>query len=343
MITYVLAKRNTPSEMGYENVHYPKTYTLPAIADVSVFDPEKREYVRRRVRYCPGEKSIFMDEQDPNSRIDKKDLSFVDGVLTINQKSKPNLAAYLAILDANGSKKDRDTGYSIKYKRFDVDVRYEEELKREERTAETMSIFMELPLEKKRAISHMMGKNTVGKSDARWTYELLASINSSEDTRAAFLDHLKDPFVETVEVIGKAEVYEMASFQDFTWKINGVRVLNVDRTRNPYMALAEFLAKNPETYYGLKRSIQGVDEDIVEEEGVYVEEQSAFEKPIDVTERSAEYIFDKCKEKGILKFYPGKGYEVVETEQLIGKSKNRSVREIEKVESLRNYLIKKLD
>lgn len=59
-------------------------------SDVSVYDRESEKV--RHIRYCPGEHTIYREEQNPNSR--REHIIFYDGMLVVPE-DKPNLFEFL--------------------------------------------------------------------------------------------------------------------------------------------------------------------------------------------------------------------------------------------------------
>lgn len=329
MITYVLSRENSAKSKGYTNVRYPKHYSLPAIAHVSVFNPDTGQYERRTIRYCKGETSIFLKDQMKESTPTKDDITFKDGRLTINEQTNPNAAQFVSLLDSNGSKSGRDTSYPIKFLRYDVNEKFEQAMEREEQKANVLQTFMNLPLEKKRALSHAMGKRTVGKDPARWTYELLQAVSSSPASISAYFQHLKDPVLDKIDIISRAETMDVARFNEFQWTINGVKVLKVDRTQNPYMEFAQFLTDNPETWNNLRSKVSKTNQDLVaaqeEEDQVDLDEFEDVYNAPDVDGIDFKEEFMKAKENGTVKFVIGKGFKITSTGKMMGKSTEKAI------------------
>lgn len=59
-------------------------------SETTLYDPEQNQV--RTIRYCPGEPSIFKDEQNTNAR--RAHVIFRDGLLAVN-RNQPNLMEFL--------------------------------------------------------------------------------------------------------------------------------------------------------------------------------------------------------------------------------------------------------
>ncbi len=64
--------------------------------ETTTYDPEKNQV--RTIRYCPGETSIFKDEQSTNAR--RSHIAFNNGLLAVN-KTQPNLMEFLDLHPGN--------------------------------------------------------------------------------------------------------------------------------------------------------------------------------------------------------------------------------------------------
>lgn len=96
--------------------HFPPSVRMPLYDEI--FDAEKG--IQRVIRYIPGEKSIYMDEQTSDEKIPKKPyyLEFIDGDKRIDGK-QTLLIKYLMTTNKNGSNLERDKTAKIKF--FTVD------------------------------------------------------------------------------------------------------------------------------------------------------------------------------------------------------------------------------
>lgn len=98
MITYILSK--TLPENSYNRL-YPLTYSIPSQQEV--FDHKTKS--RRIIRCCAGERSIFKDEQSPNSQVVR--LIFNNGVLNVDERDVHKIN-YLNMCDYNLDNENRD-------------------------------------------------------------------------------------------------------------------------------------------------------------------------------------------------------------------------------------------
>lgn len=338
MITYKLIRENSPQSKGYVNTRYPKHFALPGIAHVSVFNKDKKTYERRTIRYCQGEISVFLDEQSPDSEMTKEHLTFSDGTLTVNPKTRPNLATYLSLLDSNSSKKDRDTSVEPIFEEYNVNKLYEDAMAVEETKMDVLNEFMAMPLEKKRALAHLMGLSTSDET-ARWTYNLLTAVNASREASEAFLENIQDPVLDKIDIISRAEEMNILKYSNFRWTFEGVEVMKADRTQNPYMEMARFLSDNRETWENLQNKVLKRNEKFAKP-FVLSEDDNDEEEVTEITEKKvdAEKLFEQARKNKQITYHHGKGFIIVKTKEVLGKSAAKSIEALEKEKRLRDDL-----
>lgn len=106
---YVLAKRNNNPTL--QDCFYPKTRRIPAVDEIYMEWKNKKtgeiESGNRLIRYVPGERSIFADEQSDLANNPKKlgNLVFTDGFLIVNGRDK-NKRMFLDLCNWNKSNEE---------------------------------------------------------------------------------------------------------------------------------------------------------------------------------------------------------------------------------------------
>lgn len=343
MVSYKLVKENTPQAKGYTNTKFPKHYGLPVIAHVSVFNKEKNVYERRTIRHCTGETSIFLDEQSKDATPTKDEITFDEGWLTVDERNNPNTAAYLELLDSNGSKKNRNTSFAIKFEKFDVSMKYDDAMEDQALKGSVLMEFMALPIEKKRALSHYMGKRTQGVKPSQWTYELLSIVNASKQSASKFLKDIQDPILDKIDIISRAENMDILEYDNFRWNLQDVEVMKVDRTQNPHMEMAQFLSDNPETWANIQSKV-------VKTNKALVKDDSDDEEPVTKSQKEegnftettfdAETMFLDAVDSKKIEYEHGKGYLLIKLMKHIGKSKAKAIEAIAQDKTLRDALNK---
>ena len=84
-----------------KRTQYPVVYMIRA-EDI-IYDPIKQ--VNRKIRYIPGEASIYEDEQKKDAKV-KAPIIFNEGVLVVNNQN-PTLKAYLDNCNSNKNNPNR--------------------------------------------------------------------------------------------------------------------------------------------------------------------------------------------------------------------------------------------
>jgi len=92
----VIKKESSAPEMKVYQITGGGGIIFKLKSETSVFDPETNQV--RTIRYCPGEPSIFKEEQSPRSR--RSHVSFKDGLLAVPH-DKPNLQRFMEMHPGN--------------------------------------------------------------------------------------------------------------------------------------------------------------------------------------------------------------------------------------------------
>ena len=94
---YSVIKKESPST-GMTVFEIPKGggIVYKIASETTVYD--KEEGAVRSIRYCPGERSVFKEEQSPNAK--REHVAFRNGLLAVPE-NKPNLKKYLELHPSN--------------------------------------------------------------------------------------------------------------------------------------------------------------------------------------------------------------------------------------------------
>lgn len=342
MTTYVLHKKKNPKTSGYSKTPYPKSLGLPSVS--IVVEQKDGISVERKIRYSKGQSSIYVDEQTQSAKATVEDLVFKDGILTVDDENKPNLQRYIDLLHMNGSNPNRNPNAPIKFYKLDIDAKFRAANEQEENKGSVLMEYMNLSIDKKRALSHYMGKPTLGKTDERWTYELLKTIQSSDKSMNQFKADLQNPILDRIEIISMGEQMELLKYGMGKWTLNGNVILSTDRSQKDkhYSELANFLIDNPETWTNVLDKVKGRNKELTSKASdATISDVSKNASNDDMTEAKAEKLFTEAKDAKVIAYSTGKGFALDGSDEYFGKSKNDAIAEIQSNPALQKA-IKKL-
>jgi len=111
--SYVFSLVKVNEKPTIENVKYPKSILIPCIDEI--YDEEEEE--NRIIRYLPGEKSIFLDQQTNQDLNKRASITFFNGHLIVDRRQK-QLLDFLRASNANSTNKNRMPGTKAVYKEY---------------------------------------------------------------------------------------------------------------------------------------------------------------------------------------------------------------------------------
>jgi|TARA_R110000824_G_scaffold4388_4_gene21182 hypothetical protein len=196
-------------------------------SEASVYDPETN--LVRGIRYCPGEPSIFRDEQNQNSR--REHILFRDGLLAVPY-NKPNLAKFLELHpnnSANGGKL---------FKLLDNSRDSQEEVNSEFLTHDAVSLVRTKGSDEILAVALSLNINIEQKMiDIR--REMLREAKSSP---AAFIAMFDDPRVKTRSAVIQATDFQIISCKNdgIYWFDSGRLIISVPQGQDPKDIMVRF-------------------------------------------------------------------------------------------------------
>ena len=176
---------------------YPVVYMLKA-EDV-IYDPEKD--VNRKIRYIPGESSIYEDEQKKDSKV-KSPITFNNGFLTCGRQN-PTLKRFLECCNLNSSNPHRFGSQTPVYKLVDTESDAKKKIEKSMKELDAIRLALEMPLDKLIGYAKVSGVN-VDKSTDEIRYDM--KVLAEKDPRA-FITGLDDPKTELKQVIYRAKEY----------------------------------------------------------------------------------------------------------------------------------------
>ena len=205
--TYRLYRERKDKKTG--KVKFPIVHMLKA-EDI-IFDPEKG--INRKIRYIPGEPSIFEDEQKEDSMV-KSPITFNNGVLMVDY-TNPTLRKYLDMCNANASNPDRIPGSSRVFKRLDFEKDAKEKMEKEIQSMDALRTVFDMPLNKLLGYAQVLGVNVDKSTDEiRYDMKVLA-----EKDPINFVAGLDDPKMEIKQTILRGKEAGVISWDSgkITW------------------------------------------------------------------------------------------------------------------------------
>tara|TARA_R110002012_G_scaffold145441_1_gene303757 strand:+ start:7699 stop:8643 length:945 start_codon:yes stop_codon:yes gene_type:complete len=178
-------------------VVYPVIYMLKA-EDV-VYDSEKD--VNRKIRYIPGEASVYEDEQKKESKV-KSPITFNNGFLAVGRQN-PTLKKFLDHCNANNNNPNRFNTSSPVFKMVDNESDAKKKIEKSMKVLDAIRLALEMPLDKLVGYARTMGVNVNKSTDEiRYDMKVLA-----EKDPASFITGMDDPKTEIKQVLYKAKEY----------------------------------------------------------------------------------------------------------------------------------------
>ena len=192
---------------------YPVVSLLKA-EDV-IFDPERGE--NRKIRYVPGETSIFADEQPETAKM-REPISFTNGYLFVDH-TNPTLKKYLDTCNANGSNPHRIKSKSILFTIKNDEKTAQDKIAQVSDTMDAVQAALKMPLNELIGYAKVLGVNTSKSVDEiRWDMKVQAEKNPK-----AFLAGMNDPRTEMKQLLLMAQESGIISMKEsgITWVSSG--------------------------------------------------------------------------------------------------------------------------
>jgi hypothetical protein len=228
----IVEKKFTPQFTNKKQEYKPSVYQLIAKAknrqglpqypivsllkaeDV-IFDPETGE--NRKIRYVPGEASIFVDDQPEGSKM-REPISFNNGYLFVDH-TNPTLKKYLDTCNANGSNPHRIKSKTVLFTVKDDEKTAQDRIAQVADVMDAVQSALKMPLNELIGYAKVLGVKTDKSVDEiRWDMKIQA-----ENNPTAFLAGMNDPRTEMKQLLLMAEESGIISMKKtgVTWTNSG--------------------------------------------------------------------------------------------------------------------------
>ena len=184
-------------------------------AEDIIFDPETGE--NRKIRYVPGETSIYADEQSENAKM-REPIAFNNGYLFVNH-TNPTLKKYLSLCNANGSNPHRIKSKSIIFTVKDDEKSAQQKIEEVGSTMEAVQSALKMPVNELMGYAKVLGiKIDRSVDEVRWDMKIQAEKNPK-----GFLAGMNDPRTEMKQVLLMAQESGIISMKgkSVTWSASG--------------------------------------------------------------------------------------------------------------------------
>ena len=184
-------------------------------AEDIIFDPVKGE--NRKIRYVPGETSIYADEQPETAKM-RDPISFNNGYLFVDH-TNPTLKKYLDTCNANGSNPHRIKSKSILFTVKDDEKSAQKKIEEVGNTMEAVQTALKMPVNELMGYAKVLGiKIDRSVDEVRWDMKIQAEKNPK-----GFLAGMNDPRTTMKQVLLMAQESSIISMKSkkVTWVGSG--------------------------------------------------------------------------------------------------------------------------
>lgn len=184
-------------------------------AEDIIFDPETGQ--NRKIRYVPGETSIFADEQSENAKM-REPIAFNNGYLFVDH-TNPTLKKYLDTCNVNGSNPHRIKSKSILFTVKDDEKSAQQKIEEVGSTMEAVQSALKMPVNELMGYAKVLGiKIDRSVDEVRWDMKVQAEKNPK-----GFLAGMNDPRTEMKQVLLMAEESGIIAMKgkSVTWSASG--------------------------------------------------------------------------------------------------------------------------
>ena len=184
-------------------------------AEDIIFDPETGE--NRKIRYVPGETSIYADEQSENAKM-REPIAFNNGYLFVDH-TNPTLKKYLNLCNANGSNPHRIKSKSILFTVKDDEKSAQQKIEEVGSTMEAVQSALKMPVNELMGYAKVLGiKIDRSVDEVRWDMKVQAEKNPK-----GFLAGMNDPRTEMKQLLLMAEESGIIAMKgkSVTWSASG--------------------------------------------------------------------------------------------------------------------------
>tara|TARA_Y100001973_G_C5197422_1_gene335216 strand:+ start:119 stop:1030 length:912 start_codon:yes stop_codon:yes gene_type:complete len=184
-----------------------KKYSLVYMikAEDIIYDPIKG--VNRKIRYIPGEQSIFEDEQKKDAKV-KAPITFNEGFLIVG-KQNPTLKKFMDHHNQNANNPNRMTNIAAIFQEKDPSKQAKIDIKKSAAEVDAMSLALKMPIEKLIGYAKVLGVN-VDKSTDEIRYDMKIK---AQKNPMAFIKGLDNPITSIKETLIAAKEYRIIDLQ----------------------------------------------------------------------------------------------------------------------------------
>lgn len=177
-VIFTLLKKNPSGPKDY-----PACVIVPTVDEIYEEVEENGEMIgkQRVIRYIPGEKSIYADEQSKDAKFRPEPITIIDGVLPVDYR-EVKLLDFLRKSNYNSAKKNRTPGKLAIYMEKDAVTEAETFLKDEKYTLDMKNLIYSLDPYELEAYALVLGdKNADEKQTSEVRRDLLVFANTYPD------------------------------------------------------------------------------------------------------------------------------------------------------------------
>ena len=233
-------------------MQYPVVYMIKS-EDI-IFDPEKGD--NRKIRYGPGETSIYADEQSENAKM-REPISFTNGFLFVDH-TNPTLKKYLDHCNANADNPNRMKGKVPSFRLKDQSRDAKTDIQKAVNTMDAVQAALKMPLNELVGYAKVLGVNTNKSVDEiRWDMKIQAEKNP-----ATFLAGMNDPRTEMKQLLLVAEESSIISMKKtgITWVNSGNTICVPAIGTKPIDRMVDFCSQGEgeQVYAEIERRLQAL-------------------------------------------------------------------------------------
>tara|TARA_R100000773_G_scaffold19071_1_gene17208 strand:- start:13122 stop:14000 length:879 start_codon:yes stop_codon:yes gene_type:complete len=223
-------------------------------AEDIIFDPETGE--NKKIRYIPGETSIFADEQSENAKM-REPIAFNNGYLFVNH-TNPTLKKYLSLCNANGSNPHRIKSKSIIFTVKDDEKSAQQKIEEVGNTMEAVQSALKMPVNELMGYAKVLGiKIDRSVDEVRWDMKIQAEKNPK-----GFLAGMNDPRTEMKQVLLMAEESGIISMKgkSVTWSASGNTICIPPVGIKPLDKMVDYCSQGEgeQVYAEIERRLQAI-------------------------------------------------------------------------------------
>ena len=223
-------------------------------AEDIIFDPTTGE--NRKIRYVPGETSIFADEQPENARM-REPIAFNNGYLFVDH-TNPTLKKYLDTCNANGSNPHRIKSKNIMFKIKDNEKSAKDKISKVNDTIDAVQAALKMPLHELVGYAKVLGVNTDKSVDEiRWDMKIQA-----ENNPKGFLAGMNDPRTEMKQLLLMAQESGIIRMDKkaITWVSSGNTICVPAMGTKPIDRMVDFCSEGEgeQIYAEIERRLQAL-------------------------------------------------------------------------------------